>query len=357
MALFPPRREALVNYDWVDYLSKRGYISFYGGTVGVTHTKYESFTSANEASSLNLEDSNWVAQTFTIGNTGVDEDFYVTKVRVVRGGTANTGVFLDIQKTTAGKPNGVTVMRWEQSSQATIPKETESSTDWREFDLRNADFWNGEKLEAGTMYALVLWATTSDPDATLIIDTSGTYAGGTLWETTNSGGDWTDQEEDAHFEVWGSTVNPYILSTEQFNSNWDTTTFELETATSQGTEDLTATLIFDMTVNKTDILDGTAFIDTSISSNADCTEPSAELYIVRNGAETLLGKCDGWMNYDNLQGQIPLTRTRIKRGEILRLKIVVGIKEDDTEDQADVTFNHNPQTPTLKLDLPFKLDI
>ena len=350
--LFPPRGDFIKSYDCIDSVTGQGYIRFYGGTLAPKSSKYEFNLQADDSTQSGVTSISWIAQTFTIGTTGTDEAFYPTKIRVLVNVAGTNEARIEIQETTAGEPNGTVKLR---INNAGIPRAA-AGDNWLEFDLTNLIEYDGLKLEAGTQYAIVFIRYTGSTSTSLRYANTGTYTGGAMWTTPDSGANWTESTgDDLIFEVWGSTENPYILSTKALTANWTSTTIE-KAAISIDVDALTATLSFEGNIGSPSIMEGTAILNATITSSADGYLPFAEVFKVRGTTETSIGSCIGWIDNSAFQAQIEITKTQFQIGDKIKLKLSMGIKEA-TASQADATFSHNPATPNLTLDLPFKLDL
>ncbi len=84
--LFPPRREVLVNYDWIDVVSATGYILFDGfnakDSVGDKYTLID----ASHSPALMGTGASFSPMTIVIGNSGLsfDKDFDLTQFQLPR---------------------------------------------------------------------------------------------------------------------------------------------------------------------------------------------------------------------------------------------------------------------------------
>ncbi|GAG78203.1 unnamed protein product, partial [marine sediment metagenome] len=170
----------------------------------------------------------WEAQTFTVGNTGDNEDHHVTsvKLKVYRVGSPGTGTVAIYDVDGDGKPdNSLCSVSYNFNNLLT-------EAGWVEFA-----FSPYAALLAGTQYAIVVIA----PDGNLFnhirwrVDSSSTYTGGCRVKTSNSGGSWTlYTNEDYMFEVYGNTLTlyeRYIINDDDkrviYDESWCAQTFTI----------------------------------------------------------------------------------------------------------------------------------
>ena len=337
------------SYSWTDALSGNSYLRLYGGVLAINNTTYESYTSGDDAS-FTCSSPDRIAQTFTVGNTGTNEDFYLTKVRILETNTIGTGDYVQIQETTAGVPNGSILAQWSGFSGL---KKAVGTTNWYEYDISDLTYGVGNiKLSASGVYAVVCYGSLNIQ----YDNTSGAYAGGVMYTSADSGANWTVQTgKDMLFEVLGSTTNPYVLSSTVFTSNYASTAVN-RNQVSVDIDALTASLYFIGIINKAAILKGKVVINATITGISDSFLPFAQLYHIRGSTETLLGQAQGWINNTSLQVQFDVNNYTINIGDKIKLKLNCGIKEA-TASSSQATFSHSPLVPNLTLDLPFKTDI
>jgi len=139
----------------------------------------------------------WYAQTFTVGNTGYNENFYVSSVDlyVNRNGSPGTGTVSIYDVDVNGKPdNFLRSLSYNFDTLSHIPS-------WVEFDFTSPYL----TLNASTQYAIVI-KPTSGSFAHWVEwgeDITPTYTGGNNSHTDNSGGTWTFDNRDFSFKVHG----------------------------------------------------------------------------------------------------------------------------------------------------------
>jgi len=339
---------SVTSFDFVEFLTGNGYVTFYGGVLMPKEETYESYLTGDD-SDINV-DSTRAAQTFTIGNTGTDENFWITKVRLLRDTGTLADIKVEIHEVTSGEPNGT--IKWSNEGSDGIRSLGASDDTWVEWNITDTHEFDNTQLQAGTMYAIVVYRYTGSTTTKFRVDSSGSYTGGKHY--VGNVGSWVeDVGATLMFEILGSTTNPYTLSTKSFDSLFDTTNIKKE-ATSTSVDNLSADLSFEGIFNKTAILKGTAIVTSTITSGADMHEPSAEIFHVRDTTATSLGSAVGFLNNSVVRLQIPLTTTPLNAGDKIRLVLSAGIKESD-DFQAEATFAHNGSTDLL-LDLPFRTD-
>lgn len=166
-------------------------------------TRYEYYATGADGN-LALADVDWKGQTFTIGTTGTNESFYISKVVLNlarKAGSTIGNVIVSIRAVdAAGLPTGsdLTAITFNGDSLST--------------SQQSETFYLPEyKLEAGTKYAIILRAPEGD-DANNYITwrrdgSSASYSGGAEVESANSGTTWSEDTDDCfYFEVWGNSA-------------------------------------------------------------------------------------------------------------------------------------------------------
>ncbi len=343
----------IASVDWVDFVTGNGYVQLYGGVMPSSLATYESYTTGDDTDSTDADNAgNWIAQTFTVGNTGANSDFYVTKIRI-KSSNATFGATstLEIQETTAGEPNGTIKLKI-----VGITKVIEGgASDWWEFDLTDAVQNDGEALVAGTQYAFVYYKTAAGSED-IRMDSNGTYTGGVHLITADSGANWTVQTgDDLIFEIKGNLVNPYTLSTETFTSSYLTTTVDTDTASTDVDTEV-GRVVFETAFNKTAIIDGTAFVNYQYTTSAnEALVSEVELWHVRGTTETKIGDAESFLDDKTPSVKMDLTRTTVLPRDKIKLKIILKNKEVTAADVA-MTLLHDPNTAgnEVILRLPFK---
>lgn len=347
-SLFQRGSAILPSYNWQDILSGNGYVTFNGGLLPSKESTYESYTTGDDSGGT-ITDSDREAQTFTIGTTGTDEDFYIHKIRIGANGT--TDIAVQIQETTSGEPNGTVKIE----IQGGLIYDSTGTANWREFHMETAITNDGEALTAGTQYAVVVYRFSGSSSRNARYDNGdGAYSGGQRLTSADSGGSWSAQTgDDLIFEIVGSTINPLILSTATFTSSATTTILKREVAETAHTE--LGQLNFEGIFNKSAIIKGTAIVNGTISDSADTHYTKVEIYHVRGATETKIGEGTTAINETAIGIQAELTQTTVRPGDKIKLKLIFYYRDSGTN--ASITVNHNPAGTTLKLHLPFKVDL
>jgi hypothetical protein len=168
--------------------------------LSIGNTLFE-YYNTNDDSAFYFYGNYWDAQTFTIGNVGANEDFYITNVKLKMFKSGSIGdVHVGIKETVGGLPTGDDL-----TSGSTDGNTLTSSItgEWRNVPL------NSCLLNAGTQYALVVRTEETDINHTLnwcCDGTSTVYTGGVSLES-NAGSTWTGYSTyDFMFEIYGTTV-------------------------------------------------------------------------------------------------------------------------------------------------------
>jgi hypothetical protein len=126
----------------------------------------------------NASTSSWFAQTFTASES---YDISTVTLRLWRSGTPDT-VTVSIRETSGNKPTGEDLCYGTRNGNEFIDQSIEYGT-WYDFEL-NSPY----SLTESTVYAIVIRAT--DTRFYWAKDTSGTYSGGRMCYSTNSGSSW-----------------------------------------------------------------------------------------------------------------------------------------------------------------------
>lgn len=327
----------IISVDWTDAITGNGYITLYGGVAPSSLATYESYTTGDDADTFSIDNSGaQIAQTFTIGTTGTDTDFWATKIRFKSRIPDPLGT-CEIQEVTAGEPNGTVKLRL-----AVDTKVIESgANDWFEIDLTSSEQNDGESLKAGTQYALVFIGPAIATDLRKD-DNDATYTGGVIWTTPDFGANWTEQTgDDLMFEVKGNLVNPYTLSTTKFVSAFlSTTVNHLPASTDIDTE--MGRVIFETAFNQTAIIEGIAFVSYQYTSVQTVVNSKAEIWHIRGATETKIGDSESFLDDKTPSLQIDLTRTTMNPGDRIKLKIILTYLDAGTINSS--TLLHDPNT-------------
>jgi hypothetical protein len=226
--------------------------------------------------------ANWRAQTFTIGNVGVDQPITVSSVKLRLYRTNSPGTLtLSIQAVDgSNEPDGVDL------STGTIDGDiitTDTDGDWYEFTMSSYE------LQASTQYGLVLRALSGDASNTVVwkYRTLGNlYTGGKYAISTDSGASWALQTNaDCMFEVYG-TINEAFTAT--FNTTTKDITFADGEVATFGPLDIGSTLSF-VTLTLGTVV-GTLLLEIS-SDNKDSWQT------VTDGTRTAVSSSNGTGTY------------------------------------------------------------
>lgn len=178
---------------------------------------YEHYDENDDGSSFTYA-ANWRAQSFTIGNVGLNEthDIRSVSLKLCRSGVGlPTPGTVTVSITTVdgdGKPTGDDLATGTTDGN-TLP--VTPTTEWRNIIL------TAYTLVANTQYAIVVRAPDGDTDNYLIWRMgSPTYTGGTFLYSTNSGSSWSaNSEYDRMFREYGALVNLSISTDTRFGAN------------------------------------------------------------------------------------------------------------------------------------------
>lgn len=157
-------------------------------------TLYERYT-ATKSSGFNIYGVNYGCQTFTIGNTGDNVNHNISSVKVfvekVGSPTALNAAIYAVDGD--GKPTGAAL------STGSLSGASIGLYDYYEITMTTY------LLQANTQYALVLWVTGGDGSNKILWGyvNPGTYGGGKLWYSSDSGSSWNTLDYDFDFEEYG----------------------------------------------------------------------------------------------------------------------------------------------------------
>ena len=167
----------------------------------MSDTLYERYNTGHDNYDY-IYGAKWRAQTFTVGNTGANENHNITSVklllyRVESPGTVTVGIRAVDDD---GKPTGSDLTSGTTNGN-TLP--TGSPYEWREITLTSYT------LQASTKYAIVFRVPNGDSSNSCVWRrdaSSPTYTGGSKCYSLNSGSTWTtDTFNDFMFEEYGTT--------------------------------------------------------------------------------------------------------------------------------------------------------
>ena len=359
--LFPAKNNISATYDVIDLARGRAFIKFFATRALPKATIYESVTTGDDSDSGQSNAADWIAQTFTVGTTGTDEDFWINGIEVKVKSTTTSGSEDHICEIHAvdgsAKPDGTPIafgrlkdfQGWGDTGQ-----------DWTRFTFQ--DF---VKLSAATQYALVIYRSGSTNSTDLRVDSSQSYAGGKLWESANSGVDWVEDVGAAiMFRILGDTVNPLTFFTSDLGI--DSQALYLGTNSADATYVQVFNTDLDITVGESSIIQGQAFIKLPLTSTSIVKDWlnfyfEVELLRDRGGTTTSMGtanteakdyKADGTMT---LSAQINIENNiKFKPTDILRLNVKLKHK---TESINAVTQPITMKWEDVTMTIPFKLSM
>ncbi|GAI59207.1 unnamed protein product, partial [marine sediment metagenome] len=181
-------------------------------------TLYEYYNTGDN-SFTNVRSADWAAQTLTPATA---HKITSVKLKGYRIGFPGT-ITVSIRATDgSGHPTGGDLCSGTTNGNTLTPS---SPGEWREITLGA-----GYDLEASTKYAIVVRATAGDVDNYFIwrLHIGGTYAGGNVEISANSGVGWSAEGAlDAMFEEWGEPVVTAPTVTTQAATNVQATTARL----------------------------------------------------------------------------------------------------------------------------------
>jgi hypothetical protein len=352
--LFRGRQETIRTFNFRDVLTGAAYVKYYLGEMVSEDTIYESYTTGDDANNVPTT-TTWFAQTFTIGNTGTNEDFFVRSISL----KADVGDIwtISIQAVDGSNhPDGTDLIAMDFIDNAQPDPDI-----WIDIPIQDAKKSHGLKLSASTTYAIVMKRKSGSANSQIRSDNSSpTYGGGNFLTTTDSGGTWTaDTNKDFLFEIHGQLENPKILFPQTFISELQTTTFTIVEndyvlTTQPGSID------FEITINKSGIIDGKALVNLVSTLDSALVYLTCTLSRERGGSSTAIGTCSNKVNAapgttpTNIGMSITCARTKLNVSDVLKFSIVVAGK-DTTGTDDTYTLTHTGSGANIFV--PFKLDI
>lgn len=289
------RRQAVLSYNFSDVITSQTYLNLYG-MVGDNVKVTREFTQDNGTTQFNVDDNEWIAQVFTVGAT----DLYVITAQVFIDDSGSSGEFtLEIQETTAGEPNGITL------DLATIA-DPPATAAWviHTFDK--------VRLKAGVSYALVCKGEENLKPTDVWYANSG--ESGNVFTTSDSGGNWTEDANGAlRFRINATVGNPFIM----FPASGITSAYATHNTSpiAVAEDDLLVDLDFDFEVQKTIALKGLALLQISSTGGFD----TINLIKYDGTTETIIATAT--TSSSNLVRLNITSVQNIPRGNILRLNI------------------------------------
>ena len=163
----------------------------------VTEMLYERYNTG-EDHAAGVYGRYWKGQTFTIGNTGENENHNITSVKLKLFRQGSPGIItVHIRATSGGKPIGSDLTSGTTNGNTLT---TSYAGEWREIVLTPCE------LSANTQYALIVSDASGDSSNRLAIkedQTSPTYTGGSAIHSSQSGTTWETENKDLMFEEYG----------------------------------------------------------------------------------------------------------------------------------------------------------
>jgi hypothetical protein len=349
--LFPPKGEFIKSFDFKDVIRGQSYITLYGlmasPTTITTHASYEG--SDDGGNSINLSGDRG-GQTFEVA-----DDIWVERVWLYGAYvTASNDLLVSLQALSSGDPS---------NNFLASGVFTATSTTGFQACKMNTKI----KLDNGTKYALVVQMPNSNGWNWRYDDTSPSYADGNYEDSTDSGATWNaDTGKDYLFKIDGWTASPYILFPEAVSS------FELTSKinphVTSGFEKV-IDIDFDMKAGVPMILEGKGLAEISCFGREETNKKlesyaivklrkwdgTTETEIANAGTETM-----GWTTTESSKARSLIlditSRTKIQKGDIIRITVEIYAESDDEGDTQYVGFHHNPNGTGLTAYLPFKGD-
>ena len=161
-------------------------------------TLYERYITGDDHSYF-IQLTAWLAQTFTVGNTGDNVDFisYSVKLKMYRTGSPGTITVLIRALDSDGKPTGSNLAIGTTNGNTLT---TDSGGEWREIIFSSTAL-----LRASTGYAIIAYAAVGGASRWKDDNTSPTYSGRVISSSGDSGATWTNNATvDFMFELYGN---------------------------------------------------------------------------------------------------------------------------------------------------------
>jgi len=176
-------------------------------------TLYEHYTGS--ANSANWCNGNWSWQSFTVGESGENENFTITSSEIFAKKVGTPGTcYASIRAVDGeGKPSGSDL-----STGSFNGNDFETTSTWENIPMSNYE------LSASTKYALIIKGSTGDENNRLDWmkdDTSPTYVSGSAGYTANSGSSWTIIPADQLFKIHGTAGAIHGISISEVSSLTD----------------------------------------------------------------------------------------------------------------------------------------
>jgi len=352
----PPKGEMISSFDFKDIISGQSYITFFCNYLGPKATIYESYTAGDDTDN-EIDETDWLTQTFTVGNTGVNETFWINGCELFMKGAMGSArdLTVSIQKLDgANKPDGTDIAIGKQEE-----IEFSATAQWHKITFNSPTL-----LESSTSYALVVrvdllgssWQWRSDNSAP-------SYTGGQYGVSNDVGETWTmDSSKDFLFKILGDTTPALTFTRQQIDAPPITIIRASSTTEYKEAHKHNTYLEFNKSAN----LKGKVIIKTNMTVNMGENNENLfghfdyELIKIEGTSETSLGTAtskyevfDSGNRSKTFGAQINLSSTEhFKKGDILKLKLTTFLKADDST-HGEITLKIEDFT----IALPFKLDI
>ena len=322
-------------------------------------TVYESYEAGDDTDNGFASTSAWLAQTFTVGNTGTDEDFWAHSISLYLDGIGSAGEFnVSIQAVDgANKPDG-----------------TDLAFGTSAFDIATAPHWHrisfqkSAKLSSATQYALVVRRLSGGIHLWRSDDSSPSYGGGSYASSADSGATWTlDATKDFLFKIFGNTI-PTLTFFQRDLQNADAFTTQdtggvagPQAYTQQFTQDiamvvgkssnLQGPLIFNVPINVTTLGNNNAvdfYYDFVLAKNSGGTETS----LGTSTSKPIHASATGTTNF---LSRIDIsTQAHFKENDELILRVTFFAKVNDIQ---SVGAEWKIEFKDIWMDIPFKTNI
>lgn len=197
----------IASYDYADVISGNSYLKLYCSAAFPKATIYESLTSEDDSNATLTSIAVLFCQTFTVGTTGTNEDFWINGVEIYGNGFTDLKVYIKAVDVN-GKPAG-DILAY---GQTVIGMSTANS--WCRFN-----FAYFAKLVASTKYALVLERVGINNIIWRYDGSSPSYTNGSYGTSADSGATWTmDNAKDFLFKILGDTRPPLTFFREDLQN-------------------------------------------------------------------------------------------------------------------------------------------
>lgn len=352
---FSSNREILANYDFTDVLRGHVFETVYCSAAFPKATVYESYITGDDTDNIPTS-TTFFAQTFTIGTTGTDEDFWCHGVELfIDGSGANSSMTVSIQAVDgSNKPDGIDL---------TFGSFIHDLNTTPHF--HRMSFSKPAKLSSATQYAIVVIGNNSDRWRS--DNSSPTYPGGEFGTSTDSGATWTmDANKDFLFKVLGDTI-PSLTFFQRDLQNADS--FQTDDPAGAGPVNYTQQFTQDiaMIIGKSTNLQGPLIFQVPINVATMGSNNQVDFYynfeLVKNsgGTETSIGTSSSkatsatTTGTTNFLSRIDIgTIAHFKENDELILRVTFFMKVNDT---SSTGAEFKIEFKDIWMDIPFKTDI